>query len=340
MKKVLFITAFFALAACSEDVYQEIDQQNEDMMAPPTFNDGDPGYFDALGDPNNRSGAGYASPWDIWYRIKAQPGYIIKNGYEIGSNYTMTVTPWVGLAYFDGTDDGLYTDPSQGGAVIADFTTGNYPNLYASGHEVGNLVPAEPLKMDGTTLDQSEVAIDSDINHLPVYPGNLGPGWNPRGLYFKLNTVNNLERVILSQYGKVFFYEVEITETATGISYGSYILQLENKTLDQGIAEWVPVSDLSSSQVEGNMQGNLIPLYYYYANLGGTNWQHHPISNPDPTGNGGSWCDSREVVFRNDYEFKQSVLDQFGNTVGTLSLTIGQGDQLWLNASMILEFIP
>lgn len=27
IKKVLAFTAFFALAACSEDVYQEIDQQ-------------------------------------------------------------------------------------------------------------------------------------------------------------------------------------------------------------------------------------------------------------------------------------------------------------------------
>src|SRR5690554_6978276 len=91
MKKVLFITAFFALAACSEDVYQEIDQQNEavNMMAPPTFDDSNPGYNDGTIHP----GSGYVSPWDIWHRNNPfPPSYTIVN--YSGASLVMTVTPW------------------------------------------------------------------------------------------------------------------------------------------------------------------------------------------------------------------------------------------------------
>ena len=59
------------------------------------------------------------------------------------SNYGVYVriTPYIGLAYFDGADDGTYNTPT--GAF--NLTSGAYPNLYTGSSEYGNYVQANPI---------------------------------------------------------------------------------------------------------------------------------------------------------------------------------------------------
>ena len=59
------------------------------------------------------------------------------------SNYGVYVriTPYIGLAYFDGADDGTYHTPT--GAF--NLTSGAYPNLYSGSSEYGNYVQANPI---------------------------------------------------------------------------------------------------------------------------------------------------------------------------------------------------
>src|SRR5690606_14872928 len=125
-KNFLLLASIFALAACSEDVYQEIDQQNEeaDMMAPPTFNESWSGHYAGPGDFSTPTG--YYSPWDIWERPNMNVPYSIINNMP---GLTMTARAYIGLAYFDGTDDGIFTDPKTPGFAV-NMGGMSYSNLY------------------------------------------------------------------------------------------------------------------------------------------------------------------------------------------------------------------
>lgn len=78
IKKAFLVLSIFALAACSDSVYDEIDQQNEQLaneqngnnggMQTNSFNNQDPGWINPTGVPFINPGKGYASPWDIWFR--------------------------------------------------------------------------------------------------------------------------------------------------------------------------------------------------------------------------------------------------------------------------------
>jgi len=258
MKKVLFITAFFALAACSEDVYQEIDQQNEavNMMAPPTFDDSNPGYNDGTIHP----GSGYVSPWDIWHRNNPfPPSYTIVN--YSGASLVMTVTPWVGLAYFDGSNDGRYHDPSSFPAppvLIADMQSnpGWYPNLYAvNNQEIGNLIPAAPIVMDGSWGYENDLAINS-TDHLPVIQANVSPTGNPLQLFFDISgTATPQETQLLADYGKVFYFEVLVTDSGGGFVWQG-IVEVENTAVPPGAG-----SHWQTTGLAANSPGGASPPY-------------------------------------------------------------------------------
>src|SRR5690606_23606580 len=143
------------LTSCSEDALQEVAEQNtnpESTYAANSFNENEGG--NTHGDTNNTGliwrGDDYYSPWDIWFRRHIygdgtlQPNYIISNIFNnekefIRSRYRLEVFSYVGLAYFDGVNDGIYTDLAAL-TLQYDLASGNYLNLYANGNEVGNLV--------------------------------------------------------------------------------------------------------------------------------------------------------------------------------------------------------
>lgn len=337
LKKIILFTSLGALIACSEDAIQGIDHSDENTEIPMgtnSFNDGDPGQFGYGPGSIKLPGGNYASPWDIWLRTQTRPGYVIINGSEIGSGYTMIVTPWVGLAYYDGNDNGLYTDVATN-TIVANLTTPFYTNLFANGHEVGNLIRANSIIMDGTTLQECEVTIDSNIEHLPVNQVNLGSGWNPLGRTIDLQGVATPQEIaLLAQYGKVFFYEVEIIHNATATVVYNGTLQLENIMRDVGATGW-------DSNIPTGVfpDGSIARLYYYNVNSPtGTQWTHNPWTNPDPA-TSPLLCDSREVVFEKGiYQHEEGVNLVGVTTPGRVSMTITQGDQLWLTSAVVLRF--
>src|SRR5690606_9344787 len=209
MKKALLFFSLFTLVACSEDVYQEIDQQN-------TFNVGNNNSTnDGSGTNAPFTSAGtYQSPYDIWTRSSIPVSHIINNlsktKYSGAGRLIFRFTPYLGLAYFDGGDDGLYHDNAAGILVDNLATPGLYPNLYANGHEIGNFIPALPLTMTGLGSGEEDIAIASNTTHCPVFDG-LG-GVTNYGRYFDPAFATPQEQVLLADYGKVFFYKYEILD--------------------------------------------------------------------------------------------------------------------------------
>lgn len=70
-KRIILLASTFALLACSEDIYQEIDQQNDktDIRTPSSFEDNNPGWINVGGIPYIIPGDGYQSPWEIYVTI-------------------------------------------------------------------------------------------------------------------------------------------------------------------------------------------------------------------------------------------------------------------------------
>src|SRR5690606_2419555 len=189
MKKiVLFILGIFALAACSEDVYHDIDKQNNglEVGSDPASEDsgGNAPFTHVPGSPP------YDSPWEINeagnpsiitvtpvpYRFENQTG-------DWGSPYliTLRVTPYVGLAYYDGNNNGDYFGTA--------LNTTDYPNLYAGGNEIGNFIPAFLITLDGSGLPSTGgtvvLEIESSADHCPVLNAMTTTA-NPLPIHFDL----------------------------------------------------------------------------------------------------------------------------------------------------------
>ncbi|HUH25977.1 MAG TPA: hypothetical protein VLY87_05085, partial [Flavobacterium sp.] len=116
MKKLIFtLLGLSTLIACSDEAFVAADEQGNDMSSPPTFNPQNPGGNSPL-----TPGANYLSPWDIWFRNEPllpggttplTPAYTFTNGSSSHSSpYTVYAYAYVGLAYFDGDNDGDYHD--------------------------------------------------------------------------------------------------------------------------------------------------------------------------------------------------------------------------------------
>src|SRR5690606_1647356 len=268
LKKAFLVLSIFALAACSDGVYDEIDQQIEDgelPMSTSSFEDSDPGWINFPGGggaPFINPGDGYQSPWDIWFRNKPYtPSYTFSNrgGGGHTSPLRIQIRPWAGLAYFDGTNDGFYNDDylllNNPPGMVADFTTGGYPNLYAGNNEVGNLIPGAFIVLDGTTMAQSELELGSDPasgnpEHLLSPAGFPNPmGYNPNNISFRFPGLNPAERNLMAQYGRIFYFEVDIFEQATGAFIGKFFLQVYNGSVDGSspIPYWIPAGGIQAN---------------------------------------------------------------------------------------------
>lgn len=295
----IFLGGVVALTACSEDVYQEAEMQNEEsgsQYQTNSFDNSNPGGLGSGGFSNFATN--YFSPWDIWYNRGAahhdlQPSYAFSNGGAVGENYspyTLRVFAWIGLAYFDGNNDGTFNDFNSGNSFV--LNTGNYPNLYQPNQEVGNLVrttiplPFQPLQ--GARIEDLR-------DHLPM-PGGTAPRytsmfgfWAP-GFDFA-GTLQPQEELLLRDYGKVFFYEVEVFEA--GVFIGTYILHPEIKTLPAGKAKnWHPVMNTpgGTTQLQGNLPFGSFKLHYY------TDGSLNPTTYSN-IGSGSGKCNSFELVF-------------------------------------------
>jgi len=308
MKKLLFLLGgVLTLTACTSDsVLDEIDQQNNEMNAPPTFDDKSPGDLGTGGISNLATN--YFSPWDLgWNRLgkyrDLQPSYVISNGDEDDnySPYRLEVHAWIGLAYFDGTNDGVFNDHFTGSAFTLNLA--NYPNLFANGEEVGNLVKTTILT---PFRPQESARIEDRVHHLPMpgsttarYPSTTPPWafglWKDG--FDDMGTLQQPEIDLLRDYGKVFFYEVDVFEDATNAFVGTYILHPEIQTLPQGsVKNWYKVPDLlGTAQLQGNLPFGSFNLHYY-TNNPTNSLPHQPTKYTNGLGDPVA-CNSYELVF-------------------------------------------
>ena len=339
-KKAVLFTGFFAIVACSGDVYDEIDQQNEQLendannggMQTNSFDDSFPGYYSGGIVP----GTGYVSPWDVWYRNNPYPpSYVIS---KASDSLVMSVTAWVGLAYYDSNNDGFYNDPFLplvgSPSLVADFWSGNYPNLFNNTQEIGNLIQTKPIILDSSSGPENELPIIS-TDHLPVIQGNVSPIGNPMKLFFDITgTATSQEIQLLADYGKVFYFEVTVTTSGGGFVWYGFV-EAENSTLE-GVPMkpyWVPTG------LQANVPGaGLKDIHYYYTGLpNGTEWVAPPTApSPSPPGPGVTnlHCDSREVVIRQAYKNEEPT--GFSPT-SKVALYMPQGSWLWQTSGLHLS---
>ena len=299
-------------------MYTDIEATEESMYSTNSFHDDNSGgYYD---DGTKIPGYEYFSPWDIWYNRGypgQQPVYLFWNGNVDGggeadlaySPYELHITPLVGLAYFDENNDGEYTDlylqqhgaPNNG--VVADFNTGNYPNLYDLNtplgfpQEIGALINADPIIIQPF----ESIRLEDNDEHLPStglsYMG--GSQVHTVGFTFNNGQVNGLEESLLREYGKVFFYKVEVFENGNLID--TAVMHPNVETLHvAGLmqAHWKPADDVTNGQQMVGYDpatGNPVDLFFYHnTDPGAPNETLWKLPTPPPLGN---ICNSREVVF-------------------------------------------
>ena len=246
MKKFLFLLGgIVTLTACSEDILQDIDETTEDPGVKYTT--------------NSYTGSGaYKSPWNI--------DSLRLVGYNFDSNVVnwdgvyVRITPYIGLAYYDGANDGVYNTPT--GAF--NLAGGAYPNLFPNGEEYGNYIEANPIVLASQMLTgvggwyTHELFIQSREDHCPLI--NIPVGYNYNLYAIGFDVVNNSiiqpaahigatitppppaatpsEEMLLQHYGKVFYYKVEYgLDPYTFNDDVYYTLALEADT-ETDIGEW------------------------------------------------------------------------------------------------------
>ena len=263
MKKLFFLLGgVVTLTACSEDVLNEIDKTN----TYPNSNDSGSQYVPStytgsVGDGN------YKSPWNVNSLITV--GYAFDSYVANWDNIYVRVTPYIGLAYYDGDDDGTYNTPTGPFNLAA----GNYPNLFAFNKEYGNYVQANPIVLGSPSLTDGawythELYIQSKEDHCPLVNIPVGINYNLYAIGFDI--IKNAaiqpalplggptlaspppagtadEERLLSAYGKVFYYKVEYSYPYDPLNYhpeAYYVLSLEVDNISD--PEWSDISDPST----------------------------------------------------------------------------------------------
>ena len=346
MKKLLFLLGGgVTLTACSEDAYQEAEMQNEEagsQYQTNSFNDNGSGGF--IGGGLSTLAINYHSPWDIWWNrgskyYDMQPSYVISNGIdeESTSPYTIHVHSWVGLAYFDGNNNGTFVDHTTGNSFTLNIA--NYPNLFVNGEEVGNLVRTT------TSLDflpQEGARIEDLRDHLPMPNGTAPrytntsppwPFWQWSGGFDCTGTLTPQEELLLRDYGKVFFYEVDVFEAATNAFVGTYILHPEIQTLPAGPAKkWEKVPNVAgTAQLQGSLPFGNFNLHYY------TDGSLNRTYYDNTTGGFGNKCNSFELVFDTAGIIKHQHTIT-GSVTKTLSMEIWQDvPTFWQRSALYLR---
>src|SRR5690554_3340301 len=239
MKKlIILIGGVLALTACS------IDANEIDGIKTPDNAENSGSNYATYTDTGSGS---YKSPWD--FNNTEPVGYFFESGLAENHGVYVRITPYIGLAYYDGADDGTYNTPNGS----FNLTTGMYPNLYAAGgSEYGNYVQANPIVLANHSDDSPpwfthELAIFSRENHCPLFGVNIGINFNLQAIDF--NIINNdlvqpvahlgytiapappagtnAEEILLAQYGKVSYYKIEFGTSTTNFTETHYALALE-----------------------------------------------------------------------------------------------------------------
>lgn len=260
-KKILALAGFFALAACSEDVYQDIDKQNEILEQSSNA----PGNSGGI-KPFTIIPGGYESPWH--FSAPDEVNHSLHSPLPSNNGIAVRVTPYIGLAYWDGGDDGSYDTPTGS----YNLTGGGYPNLYSGGNEYGNYIPANPIVLNtwGAGGPHTEEIIIIWGGHCPIFTAWTYK-YNPYTIFF--DVMNNhvvqpsahagpltpplpaaatfQEALLLNDYGKVMYYKVEFGFTTNPNVFTETVYVLALEVDDVYTPDW---DDLSITDTFG---GNL-----------------------------------------------------------------------------------
>jgi len=171
MKKVILLLGIISLTACTTDsVFDEHDQYNKEAFMPTEQSNYQP--MTSVGD--------YETPWDFNI-LPVVNHYFEYLRWDDDSPY-IRVTPYIGLAYYDGADDGTYNTP----AGAFNLAAGGYPNLYNNGLEAGNYIEANPIILGVNTYSTHELAIMPNAtfpnDHCQVQGADINP-YNPEGVF-------------------------------------------------------------------------------------------------------------------------------------------------------------
>ena len=223
MKKILFLLGgVLMLASCSEDVFEAADlqlQENGTEGSQYQTNS----YTGGITVDGKDDGL-YKSPWNIDSLRMVEYQHISNLS---GKGVYVRITPYIGLAYYDGANNGNYNILGSN----INLSNGNYPNLFANGNEYGNYVQGNPIVLANPLGSQNthELYIKSREDHCPLSNIPITPNYNLFGIGF--NILNNsivqpqavlgypinpvppagtpFEEALLRQFGKVFYYKVE-----------------------------------------------------------------------------------------------------------------------------------
>jgi len=250
-KKILALAGFFALAACGEDVYQDIDKQNEILEQSSNA----PGNSGGI-KPFTIIPGGYESPWH--FSAPDEVNHFFHSPLPSNKGIAVRVTPYIGLAYWDGGDDGIYNTP--GG--VYNLTSGMYPNLYNGGNEYGNYIEANPIVLNvwGVGGPHTEELGIIWGGHCPVFTawtytynwhsiffdvmnnGVIQPSAMVGGLMIPATPATFQEAQLLNRYGKVMYYKVEFGFNATPNLFTETVYVLALEVDDLTTPDWSSLS--------------------------------------------------------------------------------------------------
>lgn len=190
----------------------------------------------------------FGSATAIFYKFENKTG-------DWGSPHLLTlrVTPYVGLAYFDGIDDGNYYGYN---ITVAS-------NLFANGSEIGNFIPARSFDIDGTGIPAGgtvQLDIKSSKDHCPVVQNTFAVQ-NPNSIYFDVSSIiapTTFEEQLLKDYGKVFYYYLEAIDPVTNtVIWDEYMMPDNYFTPDNNYWDLTGVDHVTPT-------GDTFPMYYNY----------------------------------------------------------------------------
>lgn len=261
---------------------------------------------------------GYRTPWD-YSSLPSLDHYFEYLGKYLGHGGHVRVTPYIGLAYYDGAEDGVYTT-SLGSFNLA---SGNYPNLYNNNLEAGNYIEANPIVLGDNVTSTHELVIRANPSgttfpHCQVdgtfVQGGPTFSWNPEHIFFDLEN-NHLvqpqslvsgvgatvtptasatpqEVALLSQFGKVFYYKIELGLAEPNTFYETlYISAYEISNVDRssfnfssiGYQDQPFMGDLYFHSLSNEIVVDMITVFNLRATTGLNIHLTHPDNNPPPS---------------------------------------------------------